>query len=407
VSRATTNLGVIADDFTGALDAGVEFVRVGLEATLCIQPEHNQSAAVQVINIDSREMETATAQQRAMQAAEQLRGRRIFKKIDSTMRGHIGPEIAAILGVGQIQKAVVCPAVIEAGRTVRDGKLLVNGMLLHETDFAGDPIWPASTADMAQLVGRPVTHVPLAMVHRGAAVLAHAIASASSQIITVDACTHADLATIGEAIAISNSLACGALGLARAWASQFMSAPASALAPVPASQQRPVLVVAGSRHPKTIAQVNNLVAERLATAIEITVGGLEQLKQAWISSMEAALSAGQSIVIRPSAQEIWQAGEQRSLIEQLGALAVHVCQEVALGGLVLTGGETASAVCRRLGAMAVQIAGEVEVGVPWGRLVGGSAAGLPLVTKAGGFGHANVLSRAVTSLYNRPIHTSL
>jgi D-threonate/D-erythronate kinase len=407
VSRATTNLGVIADDFTGALDAGLEFVRAGLKATLCIQPEYNQSVAVQVINTDSREMEAATAQQRAMQAAEQLRGRRIFKKIDSTMRGHIGPEIAAILGVAQIQKAVVCPVVIEAGRTVCDGKLLVNGMLLHETDFAGDPIWPASTADMAQLVGRPVTHVPLATVHRGAAVLAQTIAGAPSQIITVDACTHADLATIGQATAISNSLACGALGLARVWVSQFTPAPAPALAPVLPSQQRPVLVVAGSRHPKTIAQVNNLVAERMAMAIEITVGGVEQLKQAWIGSMEAALSAGQSIVIRPSAQEIWQAGEQRSLIEQLGTLAAHACRGVALGGLVLTGGETASAICRRLGAMAVQIAGEVDVGVPWGWIVGGSAAGLPLVTKAGGFGHANVLSRAVTSLYNKPTHTSL
>ena len=69
-----------------------------------------------------------------------------------------------------------------------------------------------------------------------------------------------------------------------------------------------------------------------------------------------------------------------------------------MGGLVLTGGETALAVCRALGATAIHICGELEVGIPWGRLAGGVAPGLPVVTKAGGFGGPESILRIVNAL---------
>jgi uncharacterized protein YgbK (DUF1537 family) len=387
-------IGVIADDFTGALDAGVEFVRAGLETILLILPEYNQPAAVQVINTGSRDTDVITAQQRVTQAARRLLGRRIFKKIDSTMRGHIGPEIEAIFSVTGIQKAVVCPAVIEAGRTVQEGQLRVSDVPLHETAFAYDPFWPASTSDMAELVGRPITHVTLATVRAGPTALAHAITRAPTQIVTVDACTHDDLAVISLATT-EDTLACGALGLARAWANRFKHEPTPELALVMQSNGRPVLIVAGSRHPKTIAQVNRLIAERAVTSIEVAVGVEQQRKQEWIGAIIAALSARRSIVIRAPVAELAPEPAQRALVEILGELTAIVCREAALGGLVLTGGETASAICQRLGAGAVQILGELEVGVPWGQIIDGMGAGLPLVTKAGGFGRADALVRAV------------
>jgi D-threonate/D-erythronate kinase len=394
MSRAANDLiGVIADDFTGALDTGVEFVRAGLETTLLIRPEYSQPVPVQVINTDSRDTDVTTAQQRVTQAARRLLGRRIFKKIDSTMRGHIGAEIEAVLNVTGIRKAVVCPAVIEAGRTVQDGQLRVDDVPLHESAFAGDPFWPASTSDIARLVGRPVTHVTLDTVRAGATTLATVIARVPARIVTVDACTHSDLALISRAIA-ANCLPCGALGLARAWARGFHSGVRAELASVVQRLGTPVLVVAGSRHPKTIAQVDRLISERTVTPIEVALGTEEQRKQEWIGSGVAALSAGRSVVIRASAEEIGQGNQRQALVELLGALTAQVCQAVALGGLVLMGGETASAICQRLGAAGVRILGEVEVGIPWGAIVEGAAAELPLVTKAGGFGPLDALIRS-------------
>jgi uncharacterized protein YgbK (DUF1537 family) len=68
-----------------------------------------------------------------------------------------------------------------------------------------------------------------------------------------------------------------------------------------------------------------------------------------------------------------------------------------VGGLVLSGGDTAVAVARALGAHGLVVEDELEPGVPVGRLLGPRP--LPVVTKAGGFGGPEALvlaCRAVT-----------
>ena len=77
-----------------------------------------------------------------------------------------------------------------------------------------------------------------------------------------------------------------------------------------------------------------------------------------------------------------------------------------LGGLILTGGETARAVLDRAGVHAIRILGEIEPGVPLGMTVGEIE--VPVVTKAGAFGNENTLSNALSALKNhRPgVHPS-
>src|SRR5207244_10308877 len=114
-------------------------------------------------------------------------------------------------------------------------------------------------------------------------------------------------------------------------ASGFNSGSPAELAPIVQRRGAPILVVAGSRHPKTIAQVNRLISERTVTPIEITVGVEEQRKQEWIASTVGALAAGRSVVIRAPVEEIRQGSAQRTLVELLGGLTARVCREVALG----------------------------------------------------------------------------
>jgi uncharacterized protein YgbK (DUF1537 family) len=75
--------------------------------------------------------------------------------------------------------------------------------------------------------------------------------------------------------------------------------------------------------------------------------------------------------------------------------------QTPLGGLILSGGETAHFVCQVLQVDAIELSGEIEPGVPWGRLRGGPADGLPVVTKAGGFGQEATLVDAVDWLSKR------
>jgi uncharacterized protein YgbK (DUF1537 family) len=389
-----SRLGIIADDLTGALDTGVQFVRAGLETALLLLPGHALPVQVQVISTNSRDADVATAQQQAAKAAERLRGRLVFKKIDSTMRGHIGPEIESVLRVTGVDKAVVCPAVIEAGRRVRDGRLWIDDVLLHKSDFAHDPSWPAVTSDVDSLLGLPVTHLSLKTVRAGANVLTRAISNAPTQIITVDACDDSDLAVISEAVVAGSYLPCGALGLARTWVRELVGSRHIESEPALQGSMAPVLVVAGSRHPKTRTQVHRVASERGLAIIDVAVVMNDRGDEQWQAIAEA-LSEGRSLVIRGPLEEIRQAGHRRALDVTLGELTLRACQEFELGGLVLTGGETASAVCQALETVAVRILGELQVGIPWVRLVGGVASGLPVVTKAGGFGHADSLIRIV------------
>jgi uncharacterized protein YgbK (DUF1537 family) len=66
--------------------------------------------------------------------------------------------------------------------------------------------------------------------------------------------------------------------------------------------------------------------------------------------------------------------------------------------LVLTGGDTARGVCGALGTFALDVRREVAPGVPLNQLQGGRWDGLPVVTKAGGFGDLETLARVVYEL---------
>jgi uncharacterized protein YgbK (DUF1537 family) len=73
-----------------------------------------------------------------------------------------------------------------------------------------------------------------------------------------------------------------------------------------------------------------------------------------------------------------------------------------VGGLVLTGGDVAAAVCAALDATALRLRGEILPGLPWSRVDGGPAAGVMVATKAGSFGDDEALLTCVERLTARP-----
>jgi uncharacterized protein YgbK (DUF1537 family) len=87
---------IIADDLTGAADCGSAFVRHGLDAVVSwgdIDPD----ASILAVDADSRHLPAgaAAACQVAALAAHWRPGMRLYKKIDSTLRGQPAAELAA------------------------------------------------------------------------------------------------------------------------------------------------------------------------------------------------------------------------------------------------------------------------------------------------------------------------
>jgi len=116
---------LIADDLTGACDAAVPFVGHGYRATVLLDLDRAElHDGVLAVNTDSRN-DNSCDMHRVACAFRGVRPRILFKKIDSTLRGSAGAEVAAALEAFGCEAAVITPAFPGTGRIVEAGRLRV------------------------------------------------------------------------------------------------------------------------------------------------------------------------------------------------------------------------------------------------------------------------------------------
>ena len=147
---------IIADDLSGAAElAGIAFTH-GLSAEVQTEFQPRTEAQVVCLDTDTRRMsiEEATAALHAL--AKRIQTARpdfIYKKTDSALRGHISAELGVLLEATARVRAFFVPANPSRGRVIRDGDYLIEDIPLHKTDFAQDPQYPVSTANVAERLG--------------------------------------------------------------------------------------------------------------------------------------------------------------------------------------------------------------------------------------------------------------
>src|SRR2546427_3313869 len=218
---------LIADDLTGACDAGGPFAgrsRVGVfVAPASPGPEWRVAA----VDTESRGLAPAEAAEVVRAVAAGLGTCRarglLFKKIDSTLRGPVGVEMEALLTATGRRTALLCPAFPGQQRVVVHGTLRVSGRPAHESPVGRDPAYPGPTSDVVEIVRRgaqrPVSFLPLARVRGGHDELARSLGDARDQIIVADGETDGDLdALAGAALGSPELVLAGSAGLARAGA---------------------------------------------------------------------------------------------------------------------------------------------------------------------------------------------
>lgn len=119
--------GIIADDLTGACDAGVHFAQHGLDTVVWLAGSEPPDCDVLVLSTASRRDDPDAARAKVRAARESLDRRSrelVFKKIDSTLRGNIAAEIQAC----GFDETWVAPAFPAMGRQLIGGRLVVNGV---------------------------------------------------------------------------------------------------------------------------------------------------------------------------------------------------------------------------------------------------------------------------------------
>jgi uncharacterized protein YgbK (DUF1537 family) len=100
--------------------------------------------------------------------------------------------------------------------------------------------------------------------------------------------------------------------------------------------------------------------------------------------LAGTLRSGQPAILTTAGLPLSPLGDE-VVAGRLAAVAGWLVEAGLVGGLVLTGGDTAAAVCRRLGTSLIELHGEPMPGIAAGALLDGPHAGLPVITKAGAF----------------------
>ncbi|MDF2627125.1 MAG: type effector Hrp-dependent outer [Symbiobacteriaceae bacterium] len=422
-------IAIISDDLTGAADTGIQFVYAGLKALVLLDPQAGALPQADVIvgvtesRHDAPELARTKVTEWARLLADCQPGE-VYKKIDSTLRGNLGAELDATLLQFPGRLAVFAPAFPAAGRTTLGGRHYMHGMPLEETEVARDPTTPVRDSHITRLLAtqtdRRMGKITLAALEAGTDTLARVLRShvaAGTEILISDACTDDHLAALVAGVRALGLpvIWTGSAGLARQLA-QARPNPRTAghSTPPDATQPagQPMLTIAGSVSGTLRRQINHYCATTGAaciTADSDALTGPMAIANAEVARVAAEalchLQSGRSTVITTSIvpgamQNPGPAMVQtaRTISDRLGSVARRILTEGWSGPLVLSGGDTALAVCRLLGATAIRLRTEPLPGLALGTLVGGPYEDLTVITKAGSFGEEDVLCQISSRL---------
>jgi uncharacterized protein YgbK (DUF1537 family) len=370
-----SDLGILADDLTGACDAAAAFTpRVG-PVGVVLDPIRAVPAAagtdLVVLNTQSRLLSPRASRRRVAKVARSLRGRPvIYKKTDSVLRGPAGAELQAVARLFPRHPLFVIPAIPELGKTTRDGRLFEHGIPAHQTEYGTDPISPLATNEIRQIIG----------------------ASGRVDFEAPDAETSEDIARVVErALAGGTAILAGSVGLAdelarcvqpRAWTIATGSVP------------RRVLILSGSRYRTACAQL------RLAASAfdeEVLDVGLEEDERDTLQRCR-----GKSVVfLQLDTGEPRKRPETRRRLFSAFRRTGRIIRGYDPDAVGIVGGETAYLILRLLRTTHLRVEGREQPGVPYGIIGDGDLRGCAFATKGGSVGTPDACVRMVACMARR------
>lgn len=389
---------ILADDVTGAADCAARCTGVGLPATIVLTPLTTTSLSSRAVALssDSRYLAPAAAAAcvhdlfRAVQQAAPTSAI-WYKKIDSTLRGNIGAELAAMLALTAASTTQPC-AVISPGFPAH-GRGLVDGYLVY--DQAATPRVHLPTL-LHQQTALPQASVGLAVVRAGVAALAAALETgyrAGAQLLVIDALTEADLSTIYQATqqALPQALFCGSAGLMGVIAGALVAAQGETVSMAPASPPPlayPMLAVVGSG---SVMAQRQLLQLRQVPAVDIYEVDLAQQGQVRVVAGDGSHAACALHLPPPLLNAQLEGALARQYAATLGEVAHQLIQQRQPRTLLLVGGDTAVHLLQLLGIEKLQVDAELLPGMP---LTSGTAANgqrYQIILKAGNHGDEQTL----------------
>ena len=402
---------ILADDFTGALDTGVQFAACGIPTRVVVGEQVDfaaNDAAVLVVDTETRHLSAAKAYAVIAKLAREAMSAgafNIYKKTDSALRGNIGAELSALLKTSGERRLPFLPAFPQIDRVTRDGVHYISGVPVTESPFGIDPFEPVRHARVTELIGEQ-TDVPaysFPTLKEGEAV------PEQEGILVFDAGSLDDLASTGRALFRNGRprLMAGCAGFA-ALLPDLMKMTERRTVTMLKLDHR-LLVVCGSVNSITLRQLdvaeqNGFSRLRLTPRQKLDPGYWESEngKEA-LQGINEMLAANPRCIIetndeggnRPTAdyaaaRGLDLGGMRVGIASSIGHMLGKLFTSPALGTLLLTGGDTLLQCMNCVGIKELEPVCEMEKGVVLARFTYRGCTRY-VITKSGGFGHEELL----------------
>ncbi len=339
-------LAILADDLTGALDSAAPFAGRGLRTEVALDRDVISGVVgdrpdVLSINLNTREIDSDKARVVTAAVIALLpKGTKLFKKVDSRLKGNIVAELDAT----PFKKALVAPAIPEFDRIVEDGR--VSGFGIETPIVIADRL--GAHAACARI---PNTRTP------------------------------ADMdAILAEAQSDGTDLLVGARGLAEALARRMTAGAEAHAAAIPSGR---IAFVIGSRDPITLRQIEILRHEHRLNYLPAPNGHLDAATDTGSDLTLVQATSGAGDVTPQLVSEALADGLKRNFADYDGIL-------------LLSGGATAEAVLRRFGLSRLRLHGECMPGLGLA-----SANGRCIIAKSGGFGQPDTLKQIADTVLQK------
>jgi D-threonate/D-erythronate kinase len=396
---------MIADDFTGAMDTGVQLSRHRIKTRIMVDFKKEQShnitdCEVLIVNTDTRHDTPITAYNKTIDLLKCFDGQweYFYIKTDSALRGNISAVFAAARDFLHMPVMFI-PAFPDAGRTTVGGLQYVNGEPLEKSVFRDDPLNPMTHSDVSTILSSDcaikVKTVPVDKVA--------SFDKGDAEVCVFDCENNEALAQIGKMLHEKNcnKITAGCAGFAATFADNITF---SNDAIGNNSDNHPLIILSGSANRVTFDQLNRARSDGFSIFVlspEIKlhpdVGALEKL----FNEVKNTIKSGKSAIIATAlskddltafdkvAKDESDVDVHDNIAEIFAQLGEKLIDETS--NIAVFGGDTVLALLRQIKCEAVTVADEITVGVPV-CLFNYHGKNIRLVTKSGGLATVDAVS---------------
>ncbi|MDR1622503.1 MAG: four-carbon acid sugar kinase family protein [Synergistaceae bacterium] len=409
-----SKLLIIADDYTGSLDTGVQFSRKGVSVLVLTRDQLSDAGYggcdVLVVDAESRHIPPEKARRMVKDIASEAMRYGVeyfYKKTDSALRGNIGAELAGLLDAGGAECLTFVPAFPKSRRVTVGGIQYIDGMKVAESVFGQDPFSPVKLSSVADIIHLQ-TDTPTENVTRDSYEKAGTGANAKT-IRILDAESMEDIERAGSILKRGGNLRflAGCAGFAEILP-DLLELPKSDLT----FEKRggSVLIVSGSVNPITIDQISDgtnygfsTFTLSLAQKLDASYPGsdacgffVEEVKKKMEEQGRVIL---RTVETRAEVPLTESCARERGIPEHelpgriasnVGAIAVRMLGEVKVDYLAVFGGDTLHGVLSKMGCEGVRPLVELSPGVVAAKALSKDHSCI-VITKSGGLGNREVL----------------